>query len=293
MARPFIELRSVVHKNIVQERFHLGQEGINLLLDAGRQWQLASVLQSGGALIFPHTYLHACGHQVAAVVHACLDSGADRILAIGVLHALANTMIEAREQEARGEDIQPHLLRGIQGPGLQDRCDWIKEFSLRNFEFLLEKEVQRRGTVQPKLYLRYPFLVGGAPEKLPGIEELHEIAKDAAIVATGDLFHHGIGYGESPLTAFPQEAGGIDLAKQRILESISLLEKGSYDDYRAHAFASHNDAVDVGQVLRFLLGPLQGSILDIVACDTSLQWDSLPPTWVAASLVELRKSRKK
>ena len=35
--------------------------------------------------MFPHATFTVCGHQIAAAVHACLDSGARRVLALGVL----------------------------------------------------------------------------------------------------------------------------------------------------------------------------------------------------------------
>ena len=52
---------------------------------------------------------------------------------------------------------------------------------------------------------RFPYLAGGKPGALPGIEELAEIAKDAVIVSTADAFHHGLGYGDPPENPLPAE----------------------------------------------------------------------------------------
>jgi hypothetical protein len=42
--------------------------------------------------------------------------------------------------------------------------------------------------------------------------------------------------------------------------------------------------------LKHLLGPLRGSILDLNLVDASDLYDGVPqPSWVAASLVELKK----
>ncbi len=78
-------------------------------------------------------------------------------------------------QDARvvnGADPIKEQLWGIQGPGLSGREEWKNEFSLANFMFLFEEEVKRRGIKSPQLIVRYPYLVGGKPELLPGIDEL-------------------------------------------------------------------------------------------------------------------------
>lgn len=287
MPRTISDLQAFIHNSIVQERFHLGEAGVHRILDAGKAWDVSATLRAGGAAIFPHTYLEKCGHQVASVVHGCLDSGADQILVIGVLHALSQEMWNARVREEQNHDVTKEIYWGIQGPNCGERADWKQEFSLLNFQYLMQKEVQRRGIKSPKLILRYPFLAGGRPDLFEGIEDIKAIAQDSVVVATGDLFHHGIGYGESPLTALPSEAGGKELAHKTIQEGLSHLAHDDYKEYLKHCIASKSDAKDVGQLLRYLLGPLKGNILDLVTCDTSLMWDSLPPTWVAASLVEL------
>ena len=198
-----------------EECLRLGSRGAARLLDAGRRWALADVLRDGGALLFPHTSLDVCGHQTAAAVHACLDSGRPRVLVLGVLHALTPELQEARVRVAEGGDVTVEPAWGVQGPKLGGRDDWRREFSLYGFRFLWEQEIERRGIEGPQLIVRYPYLAGGRPGELPGIAELCAIAAEAAVVGTADLFHHGIGYGDPPSEALAPEAGGLERARER------------------------------------------------------------------------------
>ncbi len=269
------------------EHTRLGTDGAIRLLDAGRAWNLASTLQAGGGLIFPHAGLEACGHQVAAAVHACLDSEAERILVIGVLHALTQELEEARIRVAQGSDVTQEPCWGIQGPGIEGREDWYDEFSLLNFLFLWREETKRRRITGPELVVRYPYLAGGRPDILPGIEELQDIVRDAVVVATADPFHHGIGYGDPPEESLAPADGGLELARQRIEEGLELLRAGDYWGYNQHCVDAKSDARDAGQVLRYLLGPLKGKILDIVSDDMTGPYNTPAPTWVAGALIEL------
>jgi hypothetical protein len=271
----------------------LGTKGALRLLDAGQAWDLAPVLRTGGAIIFPHATIDVCGHQIAAAVRACLDSGADRVLVLGVLHALTQELQDARVRVAHGGNVTKEASWGIQGPGLDGREDWRNEFSLDHFLFLWEKEIKRRGIIGPKLIIRFPYLAGGRPHILPGIDELldlvHDTTQRTVVVATADPFHHGIAYGDSPEASFAPEAGGLDLARRRVDEALEMLKAGDYWGYNQHcANEAKSDARDAGQVLRYLLGPLQGRILDIVADDMTVAYDRPAPSWVAGALIELR-----
>jgi hypothetical protein len=270
-----------------KEQARLGEEGVVRLLNAGRTWDLGPTLRAGGAIIFPHVSIGVCGHQIAAAVHACLDSGADSILVIGVLHALTQELEEARVRVAQGGDVSKEPSWGIQGPGLNRRKDWREEFSLSNFLFLWHEETKRRGIKGPEVVVRYPYLAGGRPEIMPGIEELQQIVRDAVVVATADLFHHGIGYGEPPETALTPEDGGLRLARRRIEEGLALLSTDDYQGYNQHCVEAKSDARDAGQVLRHLLGPLEGRILDLIWDDMAAIYNKPAPTWVAGVLVEL------
>jgi hypothetical protein len=117
---------------------------------------------------------------------------------------------------------------------------------------------------------------------------LQEIAKDAVLVTTADPFHHGIGYGEPPETALYAEQGGLDLARRRIEEGLALLGGGDYWGYNQHCVDAKSDARDAGQVTRYLLGPLDGRVLDLTWHDTTDMYDQPAPTWVATALIEMK-----
>src|ERR1019366_3085638 len=119
-------------------------------------------LPKGGALVFPHTKLEASGHLVAAVPNAVVETGADRVLAIGVLHGRKGG---ERQVYATPED----------------------EFSLDGFTALIELAAKRAGRTRPELICRYPLLVGDDPLTLPGLDELRTLVSEGcAVVATTD-----------------------------------------------------------------------------------------------------------
>ncbi len=267
----------------------LGTENVHKILDAGRAWDLSPALRAGGSIIFPHAGIETCGHQIAAAVHACLDCGADKVLVVGVLHALTDALQDARVRVSQGTEVSAEASWGIQGPGLNGRIDWEHEFSLLNFLFLWDQEIKRRGIAGPELIVRYPYLAGGRPMILPGIEELQQlVAEGAAVVMTADPFHHGIGYDDPPEESYFAEEGGLDLARQRIQEGLDMLTVGDYWGYNQHcAHIAKSDARDAGQVVRYLLGSLDGKIHDIVWEDMAPHYDKPDPTWVTGALIEL------
>ena len=197
--------------------FHeaLGEQGTLAILEKARAWDLSSTLSDGGVIVFPHIMVADCGHQVAAAVHACLDSGADRVLVVSVLHALTEEMQDARVRVAAGEDPSQFRLWGTQGPGLPGLDNWQRDHVLTSWHYFWEAETRRRGIEGPEVIIRFPYLAGGKPGDLPGIDELAKIAEDAVIVSTADPFHHGIGYDTPPEEALYPEEGGLDLAKRQ------------------------------------------------------------------------------
>jgi hypothetical protein len=280
------QLRHDIQKLYADEHEALGEEGTLRLLEAGRRWDLAPTLRAGGVLVFPHAGVDDCGHQIAAVVHACLDSGADRVLLVSVLHALTDELQAARVRVAEGADPTAEPLRGIQGPGLPGREDWRQDHVLVSFRHLWAAETRRRGIPGPEVIERFPYLAGGQPQTLPGIEELEAIARDAVIVSTADAFHHGIGYGDPPEASLPPDERGLGLARQRIEEGMAILARGDYWGYNQHCVQAKSDARDAGQVFRYLRGPMTGHILDLTYTDASELYHAPPPTWVAAALIE-------
>ena len=283
-------LKKFVFKQIDDERAELGSEGIDRILEAGRRWKLGQSLKDGGSIVIPHAGLKVCGHQIAAAAQACLDAGAERVLAVGVLHALSDELQSARVRVANGADVTKEKYWGMQGAGLGGYDDWQSEYSMLDFVFLLDEEAKRRGVKAPEVTVRYPYLAGGRPMILPGIAELQAIVQSGAVVvSTADPFHHGIGYDDPPERALFPEQGGLDLARSRIDEGMRILQMGDYWGYNQHCVSAKSDARDAGQVVRYLLGPLESRILDITYSDTTAMYKAPAPTWVAAALIEQRK----
>ena len=86
------KLQDDIHKLYREEHEALGEAGTNRLLEAGRQWDFSETLRAGGVIAFPHASVADCGHQIAAAVHGCLDSGLERVVVISVLHAFTDEM---------------------------------------------------------------------------------------------------------------------------------------------------------------------------------------------------------
>lgn len=281
------KLQKEIHALYAREHAELGEVGTLALLDKARQWNLSNTLADGGVIVFPHAGVADCGHQIAAAVHACLDSGADRVLVISVLHAFTDEMENARIAVANGDDPANWPFWGIQGPGVANgRSEWRGDHALISFRHFWDVETKRRGVKGPEVLERYPYLAGGHPEMLPGIEEVARLAENAVIVSTADPFHHGIGYGTPLDEALPPDELGIAAARQSIQEGINILGSGDYWGYNQHCVRAKSDARDAGQLFRYLRGAMRGQILDIAITDSSELYNQPPPTWVAGALIE-------
>jgi len=287
--------RDQLQKDIIalyeSEHAQLGETGTHEALDRGQGLAqthlLADTLSEGGVLVFPHAGVHDCGYQIAACVHAALDSGADKVLFISVLHAFTQEMEDARRAVAAGDDPSTFAHWGIQGPGTGGRNEWRGDHAPMSWRHFWNAEVERRGLKKPPQVIeRYPYLAGGKPQNLPGIQDLEELAKDAVIVSTADAFHHGIGYGDAPEASFAPDEAGLRNAQNVLEEGIEILERGDYWGYNDHCVRAKSDARDAGQVFRYLRGPMTGRVLDLTSSDASALYGAPKPTWVAAALFE-------
>jgi len=138
-------LQQEIHALYRAEHATMGEHGTLDRLEQARQWDLSSTVRAGGVLVFPHAGVLDCGHQIAAVVHACLDSGADRVIVVSVLHAFTDEMEDARVRVAAGAAPAHWPFWGIQGPGLSDREEWRGDHALMSFRHFWAAETARRG----------------------------------------------------------------------------------------------------------------------------------------------------
>ena len=287
------QLQKDIHVLYNREHAELGDDGTARLLnwgaDMSQRWQLHKTLGAGGVLVFPHAGVADCGQQIAACVHAALDSGARKVVVISVLHAFSEAMEQARRHVAAGALPSDEPFWGIQGPGFtaSQRREWMGDHALISWCHFWQAEVKRRGLSDPpQMIERYPYLAGGKPEALPGYAELAAEVEDAVIVSTADPFHHGLGYGDTAENAFYPDFEGLLKAKAAIEEGIDLLEKGDYWGYNQHCVTAKSDARDAGQLFRHLRGPMTGRVRDITFTDAGELYGSPPPTWVAGALIE-------
>ncbi len=282
-------LQRRVHELYAKEHAALGATGTAQHLERGRQWRLSATLEAGGVLVFPHASVNDCGYQIAACVHAALDCGADKIVVISVLHAYTQALEDARGAVAQGADPAQFDCWGIQGPGISGRQDWTGDHALISWRHFWRAELAARGipaSKAPRVYERFPYLVGGRPQDLPGIDELARLMEDAAVLSTADPFHHGIGYGDKPEYAYDHDAQGLAYAKSVIEAGMGILEAGDYHAYNRHCVEAKSDARDTGPVYRYLRGLMRGEVLDISYTDSTDLYGAPKPTWVAGALTE-------
>ena len=282
-------LRTAVNQQYIAQNEALGDEGTYRMLDEARRWDVAPTLASGGVVTFAHVNVADCGLHVAAAVNAALDTGAETVLAISVLHAFELEMEVARQQVSEhGASPSNYPFWGIQGPGLEFRDEWRGDHAMRSLRHFWEAETRRRGITGRRLIERYPFLAGGRPNLLPNLAETAAIAEDSVILATGDQFHHGIAYGTPPAEALDIEPDGLAAAEQSMKGGVELIEHGDYASYDRYCVTAKSDDRDAAQLYRFLRGPLQGTLLDIGYSDTTTLYDAPAPTWAAGGFIEFR-----
>ena len=284
-------LRVKINARYQEDHEMLGGGGTLRMLDEARQWDLSGTLSDGGVVQFAHVDVADCGLHVAAAVNAALDSGADTLLAISVLHAFTDEMETARQDVSSGGSPAGHVFWGIQGPGLDFRDEWTGDHAMRSLRHFWAAETARRGISGRRLVERYPYLAGGRPGDLPNLDEVAGIAENAVIVATGDQFHHGIGYGTPQDEALEPEPAGLAAAWTSMEEGISLLERGDYWGYDQHCVQAKSDDRDVGQLLRHLRGPLRGSLIDIGWSDSTELYGQPAPTWAGGGFIEFQTVR--
>lgn len=266
------------------ERARLGEAGLLALLARAP----AVELPPGGALVFPHTRLETSGELVAAAALACVRSGRESVLALGVLHGAREVDAELVRRARAGEPGAREILRRVHGPAGHAS----EEFSLDGFAALLELAARREGRKPPRLLARFPFLVGETPRDLEGFEELRDlVASGAALVATADPIHHGAGYGTPAGERLdPGEPATRELARQSVARGLELLAAGDHAGFLEHAARERSDFRDPGPVLAELLrerGGFRSTVEGLALVDYAAVLGAEAPTWVAGALVRL------
>jgi len=279
------DLRTSINALYARELDSLGDRTYEMLEEA-RRWDLSSTLAGGGVVTFAHVNVGDCGVHVAAAVNAALDSGADTLLAIGVLHAFTEEMeLARRDVSSDGGSPSRHPTWGIQGPGLDFRDEWTGDHSMRALRHFWAAETERRGITDRRLVERYPFLAGGHPEDLPNLDETAALAESAVIVSTGDQFHHGIAYGTPEEEALVMEPKGLAVARRSMQTGIDLLAAQDHSGYDRHCVVAKSDDRDAAQLYSYLRGPLQGELIDIGASDATELYDAPAPSWAAGGFI--------
>ncbi|MGD0524183.1 MAG: hypothetical protein ABSE49_03505 [Polyangiaceae bacterium] len=267
-----------------REREALGEVGLAQRLDRAREVALGR----GEALIFPHTMLAATGDVTAAVARAVVRSGAEEVLALGVLHGGREADAELVARARSGDAAARLALRRV-----HERQDPVctEEFSLDGFEALLALAATREGRRVPHVHARYPFLVEDDPVRLPGTDEVMRLAERMPVVATTDPLHHGAGYGTPP-GARRTESDDATLvwARACIETQLDLLVRGQWSAFQQLASTVRSDFRDVGPVLARALRPTdarRGEVLELHLVDYAEVLQAERPTWVAGPLMRM------
>jgi hypothetical protein len=264
------------------ERARLGEMGLAQRLDRAPDVDLPP----GGALVFPHTMLSVTGDLTAAAARAVVRSGADEVLALGVLHGGREKDADAVRRARAGDRAALAALRGVHEAG-EAICD--EEFSLDGFVAMLALAAAREGRKPPRVHARYPFLVGDDPASLPGLDEAAKLAARMPVVATTDPIHHGAGYGTPPeARRFERDEATHTWARGCIERQLELLSRGDWPAFVRLAADVRSDFRDGGPVLAHLLrrwGAPRGEFVELRLVDYAEVLDADAPTWVAGPLL--------
>lgn len=218
--------------------------------------EVLNVLQKGGALSFPHSYIDTSFDPLLRTVRAIHRSGKKRVLAIGVMHYIGDEI--PLEFSLDGFRFAMDMARDL---FLTDEIPIREAFFFRDDIPLSDTE----GIVD------YIVAKGRRTEPQPDDE--------TAIVITGDLCHYGHAYGiEDTVPEYES------LIKKNVERSLELLY-GRRDPiaYMEHARASHNDqAYPAMALFGMLKGDLEYRIIDFGIADYSKVLDKPEPSVVAS-----------
>jgi hypothetical protein len=247
------------------ERERMGVRALRELVDAATPLPVAP----GDAIVVPHTRLEVTGPQIGRAVATAVASGAERVLAIGVLHGRRRD-----DQSVRGVHREDGLA--------------ADEFSLDAFVELMSLAAREVEVIR-----RYPLLVGDRPASLPGIDELGMLAAAGAlVVATTDPIHHGHAYGAPPDACLDaNDPATLAAATAMIDAQLAALSDHRFDDFATLCDDHRSDFRDTGPVLAHLLGAGIGwRVHDVALVDYSAALAAPSPSWVAGALATAASS---
>ncbi len=262
-----------------RERAGIGSAAMLALVDETKPLSL----ERGGALVIPHTRFEITGSQIATAVAAVLDSGADRVLALGVLHGARRCDSHQVGLARAGDSEARTALRGVH----EEDGIAAEEFSLDGFVHLLDLAAKRRGR-SIEIIRRYPFLVGEDPASLPGVEGLQQIVDSGALlVATTDPMHHGHAYDTPEFECLDQsDPRTLIVAREGIGEQLAALSEHRFGDFACLVERDRSDFRDTGPVLAQLLGSgFASHIHDLTLVDYAEVLGAPAPSWVAGALI--------
>jgi hypothetical protein len=263
------------------ERARSGRAGMLGLLDAA---PLLDV-RPAAAIVVPHTRFEVTGAQIASAVVTVLASGAERVLALGVLHG-ARRSDGARVAAARAGD--PASRAALRGVHTEDGLA-AEEFSLDGFVDLVGLAADRAGR-RIDVVRRYPFLVGDDPATLPGLDELERlVAGGALLVATTDPIHHGHAYGTPSADCLDAaDPATVPIARTMIDAQLAALSHHRFADFAALAERHRSDFRDTGPVVAHLVGhEFVPMVHDLALVDYADVLEAPAPSWVAGALITM------
>lgn len=261
------------------ERRRLGRDALLTMVDAA----VPLDLRAGGAMVIPHTRIEMTGDQIASAVATVLASGADRILALGVLHGGRR---EDRDRVAAARAGDHNAIAELRGVHREDGLA-AEEFSLDGFVEMLTLAADH-GRRSIDVVRRYPFLAGDEPESLAGLDELERlVASGALLVATADPIHHGHAYGTAPADCLDAaDPATIAHARHAIERQLTALADHRLADFRALTEMHRSDFRDTGPVTALLVGPgFDPVVHDVSLVDYAQVLDAPSPSWVAGALI--------
>ncbi len=261
------------------ERRRLGPAALQAMVDEASPLEV----REGGAIVIPHTRIDVTGDQIAAAVSTVLACGADRVLALGVLHGARHADHDRVAVARSGDTDARAALRGVHDEdGLAS-----EEFSLDGFVELLSLASERVGR-STEVVRRYPFLVGDDPASLHGIDELERlVAEGTLIVATTDPIHHGHAYGTPPTECLdPGDPDTVASARGAIDDQFAALSDHRFTDFQTLTERHRSDFRDTGPVLAHLIGTgFEPTVHALALVDYADVLGAAHPSWVAGALV--------